>query len=203
MSEYNMSHTGAELDDAINKVQSGYLLPIGSVSIAENGTHDVSEFAQAVVNVPVPDGYIDKSTITHFATGTVSNVTAGQALEVSGIVDEATGETFEVKGVMAYIQCTENTWLYPANHASAVPAVFFFVKDTQRGFGGAVACAAQTTTASNVREIRFNADIGGITGSSSGNAYITLGSGYFKYKSSTSSMYGLLAADTWRWVAWA
>ncbi len=53
MSEYNMSHTGRELDDAINKVKSGYILPSGdSDTITENGTHPVRQYENAVVDVP-------------------------------------------------------------------------------------------------------------------------------------------------------
>lgn len=56
MSEYNMSHTGQELDAAINKVKSGYILPAGNTTITTNGTHDVTSVASAVVNVPVING---------------------------------------------------------------------------------------------------------------------------------------------------
>ncbi|MBR3868068.1 MAG: hypothetical protein IKM66_02015 [Clostridia bacterium] len=53
MSEYNMSHTGAELDDAINKVKNGYILPSGnSPTITTNGTHNVKQYENAVVSVP-------------------------------------------------------------------------------------------------------------------------------------------------------
>ena len=36
MSEYNMTHTGRELDDAINKVKSGYVLPTEIYNIYSN-----------------------------------------------------------------------------------------------------------------------------------------------------------------------
>lgn len=167
MSEYNMTHTGKELDDAIAKVLSGY---------------------------------IDKSSISHFATGVVNNVTAGQEMTVTGIKDAVTKEAFDIKGVLAYIQFTKNSWAYPENHAGAKPAVFCFVRDNSRRFGTAIACGAQDATASYIREVRFNTDIGGV--SSPGNTYITFSSNSFTYISSTKSMYGLLAASQWRWVAW-
>lgn len=56
MSEYNMTHTGRELDDAINKVNEGYINPEGETDITENGTHDVRNFAIAKVNVPNNNG---------------------------------------------------------------------------------------------------------------------------------------------------
>ena len=52
MSEYKMSHTGAELDEAISKVLNGYILPIGSTEITENGEYDIAAFIKAIVNVP-------------------------------------------------------------------------------------------------------------------------------------------------------
>ena len=52
MSEYYLGFTGAQLDDAINKVRSGYIKPEGSMPITENGTFDVREKAEVKVNVP-------------------------------------------------------------------------------------------------------------------------------------------------------
>lgn len=40
------------------EIPDGYIVPTGSVTITENGTHDVTEKASAVVEVPIPDGYI-------------------------------------------------------------------------------------------------------------------------------------------------
>ncbi|MBQ8209912.1 MAG: hypothetical protein IJZ35_04960 [Clostridia bacterium] len=51
MSEYCMSHNGAQLDEAISKVKNGYVLPSGEVEITESGTFDVTEYAQAKVNI--------------------------------------------------------------------------------------------------------------------------------------------------------
>ncbi len=166
MSEYNMSHTGRELDDAINKVKNDY---------------------------------IDKSKVTHFATGIVPNVTAGQAIKITGITDEKTEEAFDVKGVLAFIQPTANLTVYPSGHAAAKPAVFAFVRDEARTFGIAMACAATSGSASYVREVRLNTDIGGVTNQP--NTDIIISGNGFEYTANTG-MYGVIAAQEWRWVAW-
>ncbi len=65
MSEYYLDYTGSQLDDAINKVRSGYVLPSGdSPVITANGTHNVKNYENAVVNVPVPSNYVDTSGAT-------------------------------------------------------------------------------------------------------------------------------------------
>jgi len=44
--------------EAGTEIPDGYILPSGSVTITENGTHDVTEKTSVVVEVPIPDGYI-------------------------------------------------------------------------------------------------------------------------------------------------
>ena len=51
MSEYYMSHSGSELDEAISKVKNGYILPSGQLEITSNGTFDVKTFERAAVNI--------------------------------------------------------------------------------------------------------------------------------------------------------
>ena len=36
----------------------GSLVPEGTLTITENGTYDVAQFATADVDVPIPDGYL-------------------------------------------------------------------------------------------------------------------------------------------------
>lgn len=62
MSEYNMTHTGRELDDAINKVKSGYVLPFDVYNIYSNVSDlDITMGKILNVDVPVPDEYVKKS----------------------------------------------------------------------------------------------------------------------------------------------
>lgn len=82
MSEYNMTHTGKELDDAIAKVQSGYVFPDQSATVTKNGIYDtigeipVKLIDEITVNVPVPSDYIKigdtKVFVTQFTNGDYS-----------------------------------------------------------------------------------------------------------------------------------
>lgn len=166
MSEYNLYYTGAELDDAINKVA---------------------------------EGFVDNDKIVHFATGVIDDFQAGQEMCVDSISDDVTFRKFDVKGVLAYVQPTENSWIYPENHAAETPAVFCFIKDSERNFGVAMACGAGSNSTSHLREIRMNTDIGGVTSPS--NAYIIFEGNSFTYIAK-DTMYGLVGAKQWRWIAW-
>lgn len=179
MSEYNMSHTGAELDDAINKVRSGYILPSGnSPTITTNGTHNVKNYENAVVNVPVP---------THFATGIVRDVTAGQKFSVTGITDAKTGEAFDVKGLVAFVE-PESTQNYVVS-GTGKPAVIMFYRNAEIASGVALAAYNQALT------IRANADF-------KDNDYIVINGNSFYFIQMTTSMYGVQASKWWRWIAW-
>lgn len=156
MAEYNMSHTGRELDDAINKVKANY---------------------------------IDKTKVTHFATDIVSNVTAGQKLTVTGITDEKTGEAFTPKGVMGFI-CPSSTSNYISS-GNKPATVAFYRNDT---VGDSAAIAAYNTAYS----VRIHTTV--LTDNDLPN--LTISGNSFKYDSATASMYGLMAAGRWRWVAW-
>ena len=61
MSEYVLRHSGKELDDAIEKVHSGYIYPSGTLRIDENGEYDISSFRNVRIDVGIPDGYLDTS----------------------------------------------------------------------------------------------------------------------------------------------
>lgn len=69
MSEYIMSYTGEQLDDAINKVQSGYILPTEIINIVENVSEkDITKGKLLNVNVQPSDDYIKKSDTYNYVT---------------------------------------------------------------------------------------------------------------------------------------
>ena len=47
-----------EGDIVVENVQDGGITPSGTLPINKNGTHDVTQYAEAEVNVPIPEGYI-------------------------------------------------------------------------------------------------------------------------------------------------
>lgn len=191
----NGTHDVTQYASALVSVPVG-TNPSGTIKINANGSYDVVNFANALVNV---EGVIDETKVTHFATGVVPNVTAGQQMTVTGIKDMLTGEAFNVQGVLAYYEVTSNTTIYPANHAKEVPAVFCFIRDNRSKFGICMCCAATDTNVKYVREVRLNSDIGGV--SKPENTKITFNGNSFTYEADPG-MYGLLAASAWRWVAW-
>ena len=177
MSEYYMSYTGAELDSAINKVKSGYVYPTETINITQNVSDmDITNGKTLNVNVP----------IKYFATGIVSNVTAGQQMTVSGIKDSVTGEAFTPKGIVCFI-CPTATTNYSSGQGGK-PAIVMFYKDYNVDDGGGIAAY------SSAYVVRINPSVP--------RDYLTVSGNSFTYKGATASMYGLMPATRWRWAAW-
>ena len=96
---------------------AGYPEPTGSVEITGNGTYDVKDVAEAVVNVSAGSGILELNfDFTQSMTDTVRGVTA----LTSGITRDASGAAFS--GATSYIRLrprySANTYTYEIDVAS-------------------------------------------------------------------------------------
>ena len=158
-----------------------------------------SGFVSAINGIATDSGTGSATTFvgTHFATDTVKNVTAGQAITVTDIKDEKTGEPFDVKGIMCFIQPSATKNVAPVNYAANTPATFCFVRDYSRNFGLAMAGHSDDTDP-HVREVRLNLEVGSSTDS---KQTITISGNSFTYKA-RDDMWGVIKSTFWRWIAW-
>ena len=83
----------------VNPIPDEYVIPEGSVTLTENGEHDVSGKATAVVNVPIPEGYIQTSgtleitengmhTVTEYDSVNVNVESESGGLDINGVIRE-------------------------------------------------------------------------------------------------------------------
>lgn len=174
MSEYNMTHTGAELDAAIGKVLSGYILPSGTKPdvITTNGKHNVKDYEFAQVNV---------SDSQHFAFN-YKTMTANANFEVTGIKDQQ-GNTFTPKGFAFTLLPNSGT---DFKGGESIPSLIACVYDSVN--------SRQTRTRTSANTWGAFANV-----SSSGNFQV--GPGYFRLVASTDKKYNC-AGQTYFWVAW-
>lgn len=73
--------------DGLSKVNVGaipseYIIPSGTKSITENGTHDAKAFESVTVNVPIPDGYIQPSGTKEITENGTHDVTSYASVSV-------------------------------------------------------------------------------------------------------------------------
>lgn len=107
--------TGAIIADdfptVIDGLSTGGITPTGTKNITSNGTHDVTSYANASVNVPVPDGYIKPSGTKSITSNGTHDVTSYASANVNVPVGITPSGTKNI---------TENGTYDVTNFASAV-----------------------------------------------------------------------------------
>ena len=131
----------------------------------------------------VKNNYVDKRKMFRMATGIVTNVTAGQELTVTGILDEKTDQPFDVKGVFACIEPTTTT-NYSASGDGKPGLLVIYNANSDAGTVIVATYSAKNTVRAGCRSTRLTM---------SGNSFSIM---------ADTSMYGVVAASKWRWIAW-
>lgn len=201
---YDVSEMGnavRALKDLINTDGGGGITPTGTIQISTNGTHDVTQYASASVNVPTgitPSGEITISEngsfdVTQFATAIVNVTTGGGG--GSGLPSNIKMGTFTVAEnhkATSPVTVSHNINAVPIGLAVVVDELATIASNNTKATIGSVLFGETTRHfISNGTKLTYSAS-GGISDVTSSTFTFT----------ACADAYPVLAGVTYRWFAW-
>lgn len=173
-------------------IPDGYIKPSGTLSIEENGTHDVTDKASVSVNVPIPEGYIQPSGTLEVTENGTHNV--AEYAEVNVNVPTGGG------GSSNYAKFTTTT----------DSATSFIIENPLGGIAKKVSIKAISPTTTSTRKIHlccadWDVRIGAVKAvNSSGSAVYSMNgtdstpnNGQFRITEGFITVYRYNSANTW------
>lgn len=178
--------------EAIEEIPDGYIKPSGTKSITSNGTHDITNYASANVNVPVPSGYINSADTwnytTQFNCGTYTP-SSDTAISATSITVGFKPKVFVVRNYSGinhntskyYINCT---WFVDNNDYTYETCTPDGTNQTKTAcshgvyYNSSKAWASASNSSANI----FHPSSSGVAGNGdSGSLYFQSGKTYFWY----------------------